>query len=123
MTPPAQLSQLLWMIRGDTKEWSFVVLDEHNQPVDLSTITSAFFTAKASIADSDPGVFQKTIGNGVTIDGGSAGTGSIEVVPADTATQIDARVTLAFDFEVIVGGNTYTPAKGNLVIYPDVTRS
>lgn len=125
MSQPEQMSQTLEITRGDTKEWTFAVIDGTGAAVNLTGITSAFFTAKASIteADTDAGVIQKTIGNGITVDAGSAGTGTIKLVPADTSASIDARVTLVFDFEIIVGGNTYTPAGGSLLIYPDVTRS
>lgn len=123
MTIPVQLTQTLTMVRGDTKEWSFAVVDELGAAVNL-TGASAFFTAKNFLADTDlQAVFQKTEVNGVTITAGSGGTGSIKLVPTDTSSLSDVRIDLAFDFQVKVGGNTYTPARGNLIVYPDITLS
>lgn len=123
MALSVQLSQTLTMVRGDTKEWSFAVLDENSATVNL-TGASALFTAKNFLADTDlQAVFQKTESNGITITAGTSGTGSIKLVPTDTSSLSDVRTDLVFDFQVKVGGNTYTPARGNLIVYPDVTLS
>lgn len=123
MAQPPQLNQTLEIWRGDTKEWSFAVLDEHGAAVNITGAT-AKFTVKHSLADADgAAVFQKTESSGITIDAGTGGTGSVKVSPADTSAQVDARVVLIWDLQVIVGGNTYTPAAGELLVWPSVTKS
>lgn len=112
---PSQLRQTLEMARGETKEWSFQVV-QNGTALDI-TGCSATFAAKRSIADSSP-LISKTVGSGITIDAGSGGTGSILLSPSDTSGLEDARVVLAFSLEVVLSGNTYVPAAGNLLIYP-----
>lgn len=121
MAQAPQLNQTLFMIRGDTREWSFAVIDENKSAVPLPGATG-YFTAKFDITDADSAaVFKLTETNGITFDSGSGGTGSIKLVPANTSSVPDIRTTLVFDFQIKVSGNTYTVARGNLIVDPDVT--
>lgn len=115
MAVPSQLRQTLEMARGESKGWAFQVL-QNGSALNITGCT-ATFTAKRSIADADP-LISKSQVDGITIDGGTDGTGSLMLSPSDTSGLEDARVTLAFSLEVVLGGNTYVPAAGNLLIYP-----
>lgn len=111
------------MVRNDTREWAFAVKDENGLAVPLPGATG-YFTAKFSIEDADAdAVFQLTAANGITFDAGSGGTGSVKVVPANTSAVPDVRTQLVFDLQIKVSGNTYTVARGNLIVDPDVTLS
>lgn len=121
MAQAPQLNQNLFMIRGDTREWSFAVIDENKAAVNVSSATG-FFTAKYNMADADAiAVFKLTETTGITFDAGAGGTGSIKLLTANTSGVPDVRTVLVFDFQVKVSGNTYTVARGNITVDPDVT--
>lgn len=123
MAQPIQLQQTIEMVRGDTKEWGFAVLDENGAPVTLAG-ASAYFTGKTRTSYSDASsIFQLVNGSGITIDAGASGTGTIKLSPVHTSAVPDVRTTLVFDFVVKISGNVYTVSRGNLVVYPDVTLS
>lgn len=120
----------LTMRRGDTPQWALAVTDAAGAPFDL-TGYSIFFTAKRLITDADPGVFQLTIGAGVTVTNAAGGLATIQPRRADTNTLTeDAR--LFVDVQISQAGapdQTFTvwPPEddwpGELVIHRDVTRA
>lgn len=84
---------------------------------------SLYFTAKYRFTDDDSAaVFQKSIGNGISITVPTAGLFTVAIVPADTLAVAKARTILVWDLELVDGsGQVYTINSGNLVINPDVT--
>jgi hypothetical protein len=110
--------QQLTMFRGNTMVFDFAVTLGGN-PVDL-TGADIWFTAKTSPAASDV-VFQKVVGQGITVADAANGTGLIELVPSDTHGLGARTVQLYFDLEVEIAGAVYTVSVGRLVVEPDLT--
>ena len=122
------LQQSLEMTRGDTREWSFAVLDASAAVVGLASHQSIRFTGKRSIADPDASaIFAKSIASGATTGGGftldlAAGTGTVKLSPSDTSGLDDAIILLSFDLQFVdADANKYTIAAGRLTVRPDVT--
>jgi hypothetical protein len=110
--------QQLTMFRGNTMVFDFSITLGGN-PVDL-TGAGLWFTAKTSPGTSAV-VFQKTVGQGITVTDVASGVGLIELVPADTGALGARTVRLYFDLEVEIADAVYTVAAGRLVVDPDVT--
>jgi hypothetical protein len=110
--------QQLTMFRGKTVVFDFSVTLCGN-PVDL-TGAGLWFTAKTSPGASSV-VFQKTVGQGITLTDTPGGTGVIELVPGDTQGLGARTVRLYFDLEVEISASVYTVAAGRLVVEPDLT--
>lgn len=120
----------LTMRRGDTPLWDVAVTNPDGTPFDLTGYV-AYFTAKRSLADADPGVFQLTIGGGVTITSAAGGLLTIQPRRADTNT-LTEDTRLFVDVQISESGapdQTFTvwPSDddwpGELIIYRDVTRA
>ena len=108
----------LEMIRGDSKSFLFAL------DMDLTGAVGIWMTAKSALADADPGVFQKTIADGVTVIDDAAGTVQVDIEPADTSDLDASRQRLFYDIQVEdVNGKVHTPRSGRLVVKPDVTVS
>ena len=94
-----------------------------------TTITNAWLTIKAAVADADPGLVQKAIttsdvpGMGEIEDDGTGDVDMIvrfDLVPADTVAI--ATSLRFFDIQVkTTGGQIYTPEKGRIAATPQVT--
>jgi hypothetical protein len=110
--------QQLTMFRGNTMVFDIVVTLGGN-PVDL-TGAGIWFTAKMSPGASTV-VFQKTVGQGITVTEAASGAGVIELVPGDTQGLGARTVRLYFDLEVEIAGAVYTVAAGRLVVEVDLT--
>jgi hypothetical protein len=84
-----------------------------------------WFTAKWAYRDLDAAaVFQKTIGSGIVITNALLGLATATLVAADTSGLAAVKVPLVWDIQVrTAGGETFTVAKGNLIVTPDVTRA
>lgn len=82
------------------------------------------FTAKDSLADPDPGVFQKTIGAGIVVDNAAGGLATVTIAPSDTSGFTGPR-TLLWDIQMTdqVTGDKKTLDEGKLYVRPDVTRT
>lgn len=106
----------LEMIRGDSKTFLFAL------DVDLTGAVDIWMTAKSARADADPGVFQKSVGAGITVIDDATGTISVELDPADTS-DLDATTNrLFYDVQVEDVDNKVTTYRlGRLVVRPDVT--
>ena len=110
--------QQLTMYRGNTMVFDFAITVGGN-PVDL-TDAGLWFTAKTS-PTSTAAVFQKTLGQGITVTDPASGIGLIQLAPSDTSGLASRQAQLYFDLEVELAGTVHTVAAGRLVVEPDVT--
>jgi hypothetical protein len=118
------------MKRGDTPIWDVAVTNPDGTPFDLTGYV-AYFTAKRLITDADPGVFQLSVGAGITVT--SAIGGLLAIQPPRTATNTlteDVRLFVDVQISETAGAlQTFTvwPSDddwpGELVIVRDVTRA
>lgn len=106
----------LEMYRGDSKTFSFAL------DVDLTAAVGVWMTAKSARADADPGVFQKTIDDGITVVDETAGMIQVALDPGDTS-DLDAITNrLYYDIQVQdVDEKVSTVRVGRLIVRPDVT--
>lgn len=113
----------LSMYRGNTAGYTATVRDEvTNAPVDL-TGASLWFTVKRNRSDSDPGLFQKTLGNGIFIMDLANGVAYVEIPPADTIS-LSTSLRYVWDFQVRnAAGVVQTTATGFLTLFPRVTEA
>jgi hypothetical protein len=106
----------LEMTRGDSRSFLFAL------NVDLTAAVGITMTAKSALADADPGVFQKIVGDGVTVIDDAAGTIQVDVEPADTHGLDAVTNRLFYDVQVEdVNSKVRTLASGRLIVRPDVT--
>lgn len=112
----------LTMRRGDTPIWDLAVTED-GDPFDLTGAT-LYFTAKASLDDADPGLFQLTNGAGITITDAAGGEAEIQPRRSDTNT-LTADWAGFYDVQVSIAAtsDTYTVDNGTLTIQRDVTRA
>jgi hypothetical protein len=112
------------MYRGDTATFDLIARNNINATLAGCKL---YFTAKRSTSETDQhAVFRKTStpANGITIVDPVAGTITVEIAPADTASLGDGTTTLVWDFQIIDGqSKVSTPLKGTLQVEADVTRS
>jgi hypothetical protein len=108
--------------RGDTPAWNLAVT-QGGSPFDL-TGCQLYLTAKNQIIDLDPGVFQLTIGSGITVTNAAGGLARVQLRRADTAA-LSTNVSLVYDIQLSIPGTseTYTLVRGNLTVVQDVTRA
>ena len=113
------MNQQLEMYRGNSTEWD-VTVTQNFLPVDLAG-ASLWFTAKTS-KDSPTEVFQKTIGDGITVTDEPGGMIRIKMAPIDTSNLAAATISLHYDLEIeTAGGDVYNLADGRLIVKPDIT--
>lgn len=119
--------QKLQTTRGDTSAWNGQVLDPENSnnPVPLGGC-QLWWTVKKSNDDDDSGaIWQKTIGNGITVD--NNGTGQFKLGPlaaADTKSLPNRVTGYVWDIQLEdLAGNVITVAKGTLLVLPETTDS
>jgi len=112
----------LSMVRGDTRRWIAQVLNaDGTVKTDLSGC-SFWFTAKVLYTAADPGTFQKTLGTGIALIGGSPGSLLITLLNADTVSLADEDQMLHYDFQMKdASGNIDTLTYGTLFVMPEVT--
>lgn len=70
---------------GSTARWRITVRLPGGAVQSLALLTHAWFTVKKRIADADPGVFQLTLGAGISVADAAAGTLDVEATTAQTA--------------------------------------
>lgn len=111
------------LYRGDTVELNIVVTASGSAY--SLTGRSLWFTAKYAYKDADAAaVFQKTIGNGITVTSASGGLATVKILATDTSSLPSSKTLLVYDLQCKdPSGNIYTLASGNLVFLPDVTKS
>lgn len=105
------MNKILKLVRGDTLAFTAIF---HDLGTDLDT---AYFSVRTA-PDANDYIFQKSLGDGITK--AASGTYSVRCDPADTALLTNARY--AYDFEIGIGSDVYTPLIGILAVEPDVTR-
>jgi len=113
----------LEMSRGDARKWLFAVTDSGTGAAFDISGCSMWFTAKKRLSDTDLlAVFQKTVGDGITVTDALNGLGYIQLAPTDTTTLENSKTQqLEFDFQLTQGSNPYTLAFGKLTVYGEVT--
>jgi len=104
------------MTRGDSKTFYFAL------DTDLTDAVGVWMTAKSALADADPGVFQKTIGDGVTVIDEPSGTIQVDLEPTDTSALEAKTNRLFYDVQVEdVDNKVTTHLSGRLIVRADVT--
>jgi hypothetical protein len=118
----AYTNYALEIMRGDTRTLNVAVVDATGLAQNL-TGWSLWFTAKAQTTDADPGVFQKTIGSGITVASPTTGTAVVTLAPADTS-GLTGDATLFTDLQGKDGSAAIvTLASGTLTVRADATRA
>ena len=98
------------MVRGDTLQFQMKLKNLQ------ATVVSIYFTAKVDGDDPNP-VFQESLESGITEI--EPNLSQIRVAPADTASI--AAGTYAYDLQIGLGSDIWTPLMGTLVVMKDVT--
>lgn len=111
------------LTQGDIHIFQFRVTEEvAGGAVDISAWQGFWLTAKRSLAEADPGLFQLALGSGLSII--DAPTGLVEAAVAGSLTSSLARRRQVL-FSDIQGrdaqGNTWTLLRGKFTILPQVT--
>jgi hypothetical protein len=109
--------------RGDGEIYQLTLTDD-DEPLDL-TDAEIWMTAKRHIRDTDAdAIFQKTVGDGITVTDDTGGLATVQLEPADTSGLAARTVRLVYDVQVkLASGRIVTPLKGRLTVEPDVTVS
>lgn len=109
--------------RGDSRTLSGAVTLS-GEPFNL-TSCDIWFTVKYRYTDDDDdAVFQKTVGDGITVTNPTAGLITIDINPADTEDIPKVKTILVYDLQIKnSGGSKWTSASGNIVVNPDVTHA
>ena len=107
--------------RGDSERF-LLTLTEDEEPLDL-TGAEVWMTAKRHLRDTDAeAVFQKSVGDGITITDDEGGLAQVDLVPGDTSGLPTRVMRLHYDVQVKTqGGRVLTPISGTLTVSPDVT--
>jgi hypothetical protein len=111
------------MSRGDTAAFDIACTAADGSVLNLDGC-SLWFTAKNSVLDSDEAaVFQKTIGDGITVTDEQGGLATIVLAHDDTKS-LGENTILQYDLQVKDAFNgIYTISRGTLVVEADVTIS
>lgn len=122
----------LTCVRGDsvTIEIGPVTLEDQTgamTAVDLTTLGAAYLTVKVNADDDDPGLWQGSIGSGITVNDPATTAKNYMTarIPAGTFASDDPefaadRVTLVWDCEIETGSRHETIARGTLAVIADV---
>lgn len=113
----------LMMIRGDDQTLNVQVVDNAGGIINI-TGSQWWFTVKNAITDPDPSkVFQKTLGDGITITNAVMGQLRVTIAAADTDGLPTNNVAMVYDLQMKSSlGEVDTINMGNFVVIPDVTR-
>lgn len=104
-------------VRGDTTSWPFALAQSDGGPAwDLSALT---LTWSARVPGGG-GVFSGSGGSGITVVSAVAGTGTIDVTPADWDGWEGSGV-LDWDLQANSAGQIRTVAYGTITVRADVT--
>lgn len=110
--------------RGDTPSFT-LTFTRAGTAFDIGG-ASVWFTAKRKVTDADAdAVFQKTIGDGVTLTAlGAGGIATATLAEADTESLPDHEVALEVDVQLLeADGTKTTTSRGVLRVRPDVSRA
>lgn len=124
MSDPVIQQQNLRMRRGDTPTFQLTVTDRAGAPFNITNY-SIWFTAKNSVDDVDPGLFQLSTTTGeIAITNGVGGIA--EITPPSTSTSgFTTDRTLFYDVQLRNAAltRTYTVCQGTLQVLRDITRA
>lgn len=84
MAIETDIADLVFFAGDDWPTIPFAVVDANSAAVSIAGYTGIEFTVYEDAARTCS-VFQKTLGDGVTRDAGTGGTGTVDVTAADTA--------------------------------------
>jgi hypothetical protein len=107
--------------RGDSARF-LLTLTEDGDPLDL-TDAEVWMTAKRHLRDTDAdAVFQKSVGDGITITDDAGGLAQVDLEPGDTSALPTRVMRLHYDVQVKTQEDrVLTPISGTLTVSPDVT--
>jgi len=112
----------LSVIRGDDETIDLTITDDEGDPVDLTGV-SLWMTVKSNPADADAlAIFQKTIGDGITVTSTSDGTATINIEDDDTS-PLPAPWSGYYDVQLGSSGVIKTIASGAFAVTADITRT
>lgn len=109
------------IIRGDSKIVPYIIVDSNGDPVDLSSCSAMKFTVKESLSDS-VNLFQKTIGDGISLDVPAEGKITVEISPDDTK-DLEAKDKFSdyhYDLQYTIPNGTFTAYLGTFRLFADV---
>jgi hypothetical protein len=119
---------LMTMTRGDTPVWEMTVYDDTGAPFDLTGYT-AYFTAKRTFTEADPGVFQlSTVNGAITYPNAAGGVMRIQPRRVDTDT-LTEDTSVIWDVQISLNPDTTFTVDSwerlgkPLLIRRDVTRA
>lgn len=111
----------LTMTRGDNARLTFTARDAAGVLLPL-TSQSVWFTAAR--IDGSLIVQKKTGGTGITFadpqTGATLGVGYVDLLPTDTSALPNWTVTLAYEVQMLDGGEINTLERGTLTVTPDL---
>jgi hypothetical protein len=99
------------LTRGDTLAFDVTISE-----IEDVTIESMYFSVKRKPSD-DTYIFQKSIGNGITFI--EELKYRVRIAPEDTCDLVAGKY--AYDLQIGLGGDIYTPLMGTLKLNWDVT--
>lgn len=101
------------MVRGDSNEYQLTLTDNLGAEYDLTDALISF-----TVGD----LFEKSLGEGITVADPESGIATIAIDPADTEGAPDVRATYRYDVQVtLADGRVKTPVRGLFIVVPDVT--
>ena len=102
------------IIRGDTYSFNFIINE---------TLDNAYFTCKKTMDINDTDyIFQKTLGNGISlVDTTEDGNVYVVRVAPDDTNEVN-KGNYYYDLQLDINGDTFTPLIGKFKITDDVTR-
>lgn len=100
------MNKFLTFFIGKYKKLKFtVIVSETNLPEDITSHTFVFSVKRSTDNADDDAVIRKTLADGISIISGSAGTGQIDIAPADTETLPLVDQEVVWDLQIIRSGN------------------
>jgi hypothetical protein len=111
--------------QGDTHIFDVQIYEAiSNTVVDISLWQNFWLTAKSLVSDIDPGVFQLTIGSGLSIFNAPLGEISVIIPGSATSGLEHRRLPLLADIQGKDDiGRIWTLMRGQFIILPEITRS
>lgn len=113
----------LVLVRNNTYAFDIAVLDNTGAIVNISS-ASFICSAKYNYDDDDSlAVFKKTLGAGITILSGAAGTLRVTLAASDTVNLPHHETKLYYDVKMLLASLPYQIVRGTLTILANITDS
>lgn len=117
----ATILKLRW-VRSDTRQPAFVILDNDEAAVDLSSASAIVFTVR--LASSDAVVLTKTKAAAeIVVSGGSSNVATVTIDAGDTSDWVLTEDAYNYDIQYTIADVVVTPAEGTITITKDQTRA